>query len=312
MEKERSRYVANIVSLVSCAVIAVVYLVVLAKLVIFKDGFRFMYRSVNLLPFDFIRSGLRDGVSISVVLKNVLGNIGVFIPFGMLLPVFLKKLDWKKTALAGLLTSVLIEAVQLIFGIGITDIDDVLLNTIGVAIGAVVYFLLLKRLDDRWHNHFGTVLVVDIVGAFCAFLLFYFGYGNYIAETPHYEVNSELVKDFDIENPTYNLKITNVDSIVENKLDGISYTYEEENDKELEEKKSLELAADTKYITGTISAEYTPNGNVKSTTVTYGTLTQQEFAEYMKEQAKEGDRWLDAWSEDGTTVDAVEIILYED
>jgi glycopeptide antibiotics resistance protein len=79
---------------------------------------------------------------------NVLGNIAMFIPCGILLPLIYRKLDrfWK-VLLAGMLISLCIEIVQLPFGVRGSDIDDILLNTAGTSIGYGIYLLTfgLKR-----------------------------------------------------------------------------------------------------------------------------------------------------------------------
>ena len=65
----------------------------------------------------------------------------MFIPVGMSWPFCFKKLDkvWK-TVLAGFGYSLFIELTQLfVFGRS-TDIDDLMLNTIGALIGALIFY----------------------------------------------------------------------------------------------------------------------------------------------------------------------------
>ena len=72
---------------------------------------------------------------------NLFGNILMFIPVGMSWPFCFKKLDkvWK-TVLAGFGYSLFIELTQLfVFGRS-TDIDDLMLNTIGALIGALIFY----------------------------------------------------------------------------------------------------------------------------------------------------------------------------
>lgn len=72
---------------------------------------------------------------------NILGNIAMFIPVGMALPFCYKKLsNIIKVTLIGLCWTVFIEISQLPLYQRRTDIDDVLLNTLGVLIGAIIYF----------------------------------------------------------------------------------------------------------------------------------------------------------------------------
>ena len=75
-------------------------------------------------------------------LINIVGNITMFIPVGICWPFCFKKLDnIKKTVLAGFGFTLFIEISQLLFYDRCSDIDDLMLNTAGVLLGAVSYFL---------------------------------------------------------------------------------------------------------------------------------------------------------------------------
>ncbi len=76
---------------------------------------------------------------------NVFGNIAVFIPMGILMPFYFKKLNsfWK-TLLAGFGVSLFIEISQLALYDRCSDVDDLILNTTGAALGAVIYFIVRK------------------------------------------------------------------------------------------------------------------------------------------------------------------------
>ena len=70
----------------------------------------------------------------------------MFIPVGIVWPVCFKKLNnFGKTVLAGAAYSFLIEMSQLLFYDRGTDIDDLILNTTGVVIGALIYFLIHNK-----------------------------------------------------------------------------------------------------------------------------------------------------------------------
>lgn len=96
---------------------------------------------INLLPFVHILEydNRRD------TLLNIIGNVTMFIPSGIVLPVLYKKLNsfWKVTA-AGALLSLCIEVLQLPFSVRASDIDDLLLNTFGCMIGYAVYACVRK------------------------------------------------------------------------------------------------------------------------------------------------------------------------
>ena len=106
-----------------------------------------MYRSINLIPFNTISEYVVQGGSIAgISLANVLGNILLFVPMGVLLPIVFQKCDkWCKTVLIGAVVSTAIECVQYFFARS-ADIDDVILNTLGTAVGFLIYkaFMRLK------------------------------------------------------------------------------------------------------------------------------------------------------------------------
>ena len=94
---------------------------------------------VNLVPlvnlFDY--DNKRD------LLLNVIGNVAMFIPSGIVLPIIYKRLDsFIKVILAGGGISLCIEIIQLPFSVRATDIDDLILNTIGVIVGYGIYALI--------------------------------------------------------------------------------------------------------------------------------------------------------------------------
>lgn len=77
-----------------------------------------------------------------------LGNIMMFLPFGILYPLFDKKTSWKRTLLAGIATSVIIELLQPIFG-RIFDINDIVLNSISVLISTSIFFAIRRAVSHR-------------------------------------------------------------------------------------------------------------------------------------------------------------------
>ena len=97
---------------------------------------RILSPRVNLIPLV----GLLPIRSSRGYLLNVVGNVTMFIPSGIVLPVVYQRLDrlWKVTA-AGAGISLAIELVQLPFAVRTTDVDDLLLNTLGVMLGYGIY-----------------------------------------------------------------------------------------------------------------------------------------------------------------------------
>jgi glycopeptide antibiotics resistance protein len=90
---------------------------------------------VNLVPGAGIRGEL-DNVNHGLGMLNVLGNMVMFVPIGFLLPLALFW-RWQKSSVSCVALSVVMEVAQLAVGRS-ADIDDVLLNAVGGALGAAL------------------------------------------------------------------------------------------------------------------------------------------------------------------------------
>ncbi len=130
-----------------------IYLAFVLWLTVFRDGFSteemFKHGSFNLEPFaDLIKVYHNDR---SVFYYLFFGNIVTFIPFGFfVLPLVNKskrkrKHDFGLTVLLGLLFSLSIELSQWAFGVGVSETDDLVLNTLGVLLGATAALPLLRK-----------------------------------------------------------------------------------------------------------------------------------------------------------------------
>lgn len=73
-----------------------------------------------------------------------LANILLFLPFGILYPLFRRDADWKRTLCAGLLTTLSIELIQPIVGRSF-DINDIVLNGIAVAVSTGICCLVRPK-----------------------------------------------------------------------------------------------------------------------------------------------------------------------
>lgn len=101
---------------------------------------------INLIPIVHLFD-VYDGWLI-----NIIGNVTMFIPVGLAWPFCFKKLDTLgKTVLVGAGFPLFIETTQLPFYDRCSDIDDIILNTTGIFIGALIYFgvKLLKNRKNR-------------------------------------------------------------------------------------------------------------------------------------------------------------------
>lgn len=75
--------------------------------------------------------------------REMLMNIFLFVPLGLSLPFVLSYISNRgivvKTIVMGLLLSIVIEYCQFYFCIGTCEIDDVIMNTLGVVVGCSCY-----------------------------------------------------------------------------------------------------------------------------------------------------------------------------
>ena len=104
---------------------------------VFESANAFLFR-INWIPFV----NLFDYPEMRDILINVIGNTTMFIPLGIVWPSVYKGLDshWKVIS-AGIGVSLCIEILQLPFYDRVSDIDDLLLNSLGFIVGYLLYLL---------------------------------------------------------------------------------------------------------------------------------------------------------------------------
>lgn len=96
---------------------------------------------INLIPVVYLLDYLIAGEAV----LNVVGNTAMFIPIGIIWPMVFKELDSHgKVNAAGVGFSLCIEVLQLPFFDRVTDIDDLILNSVGFLIGYSMYLLVKK------------------------------------------------------------------------------------------------------------------------------------------------------------------------
>ena len=114
----------------------VAYLILVIDLTLVR--YRTEHASHNFVPFRTIQHDVRAGGDEFRV--NILGNLAVTAPFGLLVPVLLGPgtSAWKVAAISfGI--SLAIESAQGISGHRVADVDDLILNTLGGSIGYLLF-----------------------------------------------------------------------------------------------------------------------------------------------------------------------------
>lgn len=129
-----------------------------------RYGIQINAGQINLLPF-----------SKDIDLVAYLDNILLFVPFGYLLPfIWTNTNKLKYAVLSGFSFSLLIELSQL-FNNRRTDIDDLLLNTLGALLGYLLFklFTRVTKRNDKPVNYFKYELIIYVIAMFIGhFLLF--------------------------------------------------------------------------------------------------------------------------------------------
>lgn len=100
----------------------------------------YLRSSPNFVPFRTIRtyavSIVDEDLSTSIAIKNLLGNVILFLPMGIYLPYYIENIKGTgRFTLSMIALLFLVEAIQLVTQRGSFDIDDFILNIVGAFLG---------------------------------------------------------------------------------------------------------------------------------------------------------------------------------
>ena len=101
---------------------------------------------VNLRPLKTIRAYLyvlqnrEEAYLLRIAAFNLFGNVVLFIPYGIFLPYLFRRMRalWK-VMVAGVVTVVCVELLQIATLRGSCDVDDLILNLLGIFIGYMAF-----------------------------------------------------------------------------------------------------------------------------------------------------------------------------
>src|SRR5437762_85651 len=148
MKAKRTRWLAG------CALIA--YSAILIKFVVFKatptiriGHLRLKFAGPhtgpsNLIPFKTIVPQVIGQGNHLINMVNLIGNMIPFMLIGLLAPLVFRSISWQKALVLGVITGLTFEVMEVIFRVGIFDVDDVILNAFGIMVGHGV-FVIFKR-----------------------------------------------------------------------------------------------------------------------------------------------------------------------
>lgn len=165
--------------IICCHIIFIVYFIFLIKIVLFKykglittfdqlfAGELKGFHSYSIIPFQSICEFTKMMFSGNFFrgFNNIVGNVFVFAPFGYFLPLLYEKCSkWKNVALAGLFVSLFFEICQYFLYLGSGDIDDIILNLLGVALG-FLFFMGMKTITYKKETQrYVVTIILSIIG----------------------------------------------------------------------------------------------------------------------------------------------------
>lgn len=121
----------------------------------------------NLILFNEINRFIvyREQLGMKAFMLNVVGNCVAFIPGGFLLPVISRRCrSFISCTLVGFVISFFIECTQLIFRVGSFDVDDLMLNTLGIAIGFIMNAAIKKFRAFRKRKKESRIVKIRKIG----------------------------------------------------------------------------------------------------------------------------------------------------
>ena len=156
------------------AVLLATYLVMLVWLVVWKLHPPYISASgmgtIKLVPFVSTASAGSSSTS------DVMGNVLVFVPFGVYLGLLSPPRTWWRAICVIGATSVALEITQFVLGVGVTDISDVIANTGGGIVG-----LALVAIIGRGRAANTALRALCVVGTAAALIAL----GIYVGAPPH-------------------------------------------------------------------------------------------------------------------------------
>lgn len=137
----------------------IIYSMCLFQIVTFQD--EVSWSTNNFIPF---REILRYNIGSRLFIKNVLGNMLLFLPFGFFTSYLLDNKRPLLTVVLTLIASLSIEGVQLMIG-RVFDVDDIILNVLGGTFGFYLYNI-LDRLGKKSPKLLGNEYFLDVLAIF--------------------------------------------------------------------------------------------------------------------------------------------------
>lgn len=159
------------------------YLVILVWILLFKMSGNFQQmafllqhpsRSINLIPFG--ESMIING---KIRYTEIFYNFLIFVPFGGLLCIVIKQTSFLQKISGMMLFSIAVEVLQFAFGLGASDITDVINNTLGGLAGVLIYAGLKKIFhNERKLDSSLTLIGSTLFGGVLVFVLYILAFNS--------------------------------------------------------------------------------------------------------------------------------------
>lgn len=158
--------------------LAGLYILLLIKFVVFKDmdmllvgHMRFYFGGTqtgdaNWIPLKTIANYFTEKNGLLIAGLNLAGNLLILAPIGFLLPAGFPKISWKPIFILAISISLSIEIVQLLCQLGIFDVDDILLNSMGFIFG----YYVSTWISGTWHKALTFLFAALLLSSFLYYL----------------------------------------------------------------------------------------------------------------------------------------------
>lgn len=124
-----------------------IYILLLSYFLFFSEryGRDLVTQQYNLQLFKEIKRFIkyRGQIGFEGFIVNIFGNVIAFMPYGFLLPLLNRAYRrFYKIAILSVLFSLVIETAQLLLKVGVFDVDDILMNSLGGILGYFIFLII--------------------------------------------------------------------------------------------------------------------------------------------------------------------------
>jgi glycopeptide antibiotics resistance protein len=141
------------------ALLFMLYILILFYVVTYQDPISDSVGTYNLVPFKEL---LRYEIGSAKFYKNIVGNLLIFVPFGLFVSAYLKKKHFGIIFILSLISSLTIEFAQRLIVGRVFDVDDIILNVAGGTIGFLLY-VITDAINDKVPRIFKRDWIINLL-----------------------------------------------------------------------------------------------------------------------------------------------------